>query len=617
MSGTFDAIRLQVMWARLLAVVEEQAQTLIRTAFSTVVTEAGDLSAGVFDLDGRMIAQAATGTPGHVNTMAETVRDFLEQFPPEAMQAGDHFITNDPWRGAGHLHDVTVVTPAFRGGRLVALFACICHQIDMGGRGLGPDAESVYEEGLFIPLMRLAQAGKLNESLFQILRANVRQPYEVEGDVMSYMTANEVGARRLDAMLDEFGDVGFATLADFVVERSRQAMLREVRKLPKGKFTNSMRVDGYDQPVTLVATVEVDGDRVLIDYAGSSPASRFGINLVLNYTRAYSAFAIRAAVAPEVPNNAGSLGVIETTGPLGSIVNVERPAPVSARHVIGQMLPDVVFGCLAQMMPGKIPAEGASCIWSLQLRGGPEAQRSAGIAADAPPATAFSLLSFNSGGSGARARKDGLSATAFPSGVRGTSVEALENLAPVVVWCKELMLDSGGAGRQRGGLGQIVDVGTIDGAPFFVFAMFDRVLFPARGSDGGQPGMVGAALLDNGETLRIKGKQLVPAGRRLQLCLPGGGGVGDPLERDLERVDADVRAGLVSREEALRLYGVVIDAAWAVDEAASLGERARRVRERANTVVSFARSERTPDRAAERAPEQTAERAALPREPAR
>jgi N-methylhydantoinase B/oxoprolinase/acetone carboxylase alpha subunit len=576
MSRTFDEIRLQVMWARLLAVVEEQAQTLIRTAFSTVVTEAGDLSAGVFDTSGRMIAQAATGTPGHVNTMAETVRDFLEQFPPDAMQQGDHFITNDPWRGAGHLHDVTVVTPAFRDGRLVALFACICHQIDIGGRGLGPDAESVYEEGLFIPLMRLAQGGKLNESLFQILRANVRQPYEVEGDIISYMTANEVGARRLDGMLDEFGEIAFDTLADFVVARSREAMLREIRKLPAGKYTNTMQVDGYDEPVTLVASVEVDGDMVRIDYAGSSPTSRYGINLVLNYTRAYSAFAIRAAVAPDVPNNAGSLGLIETTGPLGSIVNVEWPAPVSARHVIGQMLPDVVFGCLAQMLPDKIPAEGASCIWSLQLRGGPEAQRSAGISATDRPATPFSLLSFNSGGSGARATKDGLSVTAFPSGVRGTSVEALENLAPVVLWRKELLPDSGGAGRQRGGLGQIVDVGTIDGAPFFVFAMFDRVVFPARGSGGGLPGMTGAALLDDGQALRIKGKQVVPPGRLLRLCLPGGGGMGDALERELDRVEADLRAGLVSQEAAARVYGVVVGADKTIDAEATRAERARR-----------------------------------------
>jgi N-methylhydantoinase B len=228
-------------------------------------------------------------------------------------------------------------------------------------------------------------------------------------------------------------------------------------------------------------------------------------------------------------------------------------------------------------MPDRIPAEGASCIWSLQLRGGPEAARQDRNAkTNGPPATAFSLLSFNSGGSGARPQKDGLSVTAFPSGVRGTSVEHLENLAPVVLWRKELLSDSGGAGRQRGGLGQVVDVGSIDGAPFFVFAMFDRVLFPARGSFGGLPGMRGAALLDNGESLRIKGKQLVPEGRRLRLCLPGGGGMGNPLERGIKEIEADLRAGIVSREAALRDYGAVADDNGVVDAAASQKERAKR-----------------------------------------
>jgi N-methylhydantoinase B/oxoprolinase/acetone carboxylase alpha subunit len=573
MTASFENIRLQVMWARLMAVVEEQAQTLIRIAFSTVVTEAGDLSAGVFDLKGRMVAQAATGTPGHVNTMAETVRYFLEQFPPESMHEGDHFITNDPWRGAGHLHDVTVVTPAFRKGRLVALFACICHQIDIGGRGLGPDGESIYEEGLFIPLMRLVQNGAFNESLLKIVRANVRHPYEVEGDIMSYVTSNEVGAKRLDAMLDEFGEIEFSELADYVVAHSRQAMMRAIRQLPNGAYRNVMEVDGYDEPVTLVASVFVEDGRIRIDYAGSSPASRYGINLVLNYTRAYSAFAIRAALAPDVPNNAGSLGLIETTAPVGSILNVEPPAPVSARHIIGQMLPDVVFGCLAQILPDRIPAEGASCIWSLQLRGGPEVQR---LAANGVTSQAFSLLSFNSGGSGARPDKDGLSVTAFPSGVRGTSVEVLETMAPVVVWRKELWPDSGGAGRQRGGLGQVVEVSTIDGAPFFVFAMYDRIVYPARGLHGGRPGGRGLAELDNGEKLRIKGKQIVPAGCRLRLGLPGGGGIGNPLERNLARVEADLVEGLISRQAAYEDYGVVTDASGVADRVASLEERAAR-----------------------------------------
>jgi N-methylhydantoinase B len=571
MATSFNEIRTQVMWARLLAVVEEQAQTLLRTAFSTVVCEAGDLSAGVFDLDGRMVAQAATGTPGHVNTMAETVRDFLERFPAGEMKPGDHFITNDPWRGAGHLHDVTVVTPAFHEGRIVALFSCICHQIDIGGRGLGPDGESVYEEGLFIPLMRLARAGQLNDSLLDIIRHNVRSPYEVEGDILSYMTCNELGARRLSEMLAEFPEISFATLSDFVIERSRQAMLTEMRKLPKASLSYEMTVDGYDQPITLKCRVDTGDDKVLIDFDGSSPASRYGINLVLNYTKAYASFAVRSSLAPDVPNNAGSLAAIEVVAPLGCIANVEWPAPVAARHIIGQLVPDVVFGCLAQVMPDVIPAEGASSIWSLQLRGGPEATwDEAG-----PTPKAFSLLSFNSGGSGARPNKDGLSVTAFPSGVRGTSVEALENAAPVVIWKKELLSDSGGPGAHRGGLGQLVEVSTIDSSPFFVFAMYDRVFYPARGRAGGESGAAGGAAMDDGTALRVKGKQRIPRGRRLQLRLPGGGGIGDPLQRDLAKVSADLAAGIVTAEGALKQYGVLTKQDGSIDEIATRAERQR------------------------------------------
>jgi N-methylhydantoinase B/oxoprolinase/acetone carboxylase alpha subunit len=248
------------------------------------------------------------------------------------------------------------------------------------------------------------------------------------------------------------------------------------------------------------------------------------------------------------------------------------------------MLPDVVLGCLARILPDKIPAEGASCIWSLQLRGGVEAQKVPGSGATGAASRSFSLLSFNSGGSGARSGKDGLSVTAFPSGVRGTSVEVLENSAPIVVWRKELWPDSGGAGRQRGGLGQTVEVATIDGAPFFVFAMYDRIVHPARGLHGGLPGKCGLAELDNGERLRIKGKQLVPAGCRLRLALPGGGGIGNPLERDIDHVESDLAAGFISPEAAYMEYGVVTDKSGAVDQAASRAERAARCRADAATA---------------------------------
>lgn len=570
-----DDIRRQLMWSRLIAVVEEQARMLMLTAFSATVREAGDLSAGVFDLGGRMVAQAITGTPGHVNSMAEAVPHFLAAFPLAGMQDGDHFITNDPWIASGHLHDITVVSPVFRNGRPLGFFACTCHQVDIGGLGQGPDGRSVFEEGLYIPPMHLARAGKPNGDLLRIIRANVRQPHMVEGDVLSYVTANEAAGRRLAKMLDEFGEEGLEALADWIFERSRNAMIAEIRKLPRGTFENEFVLDGYDRPVTLKAALTIGEEEITVDYAGSDPASPHGINVVLNYCKAYSAFGVRCVVGPRIPNNAGSLAPIVVKAPEGSIVNVKHPWPVSARHVIGQFLPDVMLGCLAKAVPERIPAEGAACLWGAQLRGGPS------VAAGAPTQSnrigePFEVMFFNSGGSGGRPFADGMNATAFPSGVRALPAEVVETAAPVVIWKKELRADSAGAGRHRGGVGQTVEVGTVDGAPFAFFAMFDRVKSRPRGRRGGADGTSGKVETASGAKLRAMGLQTVPADERLRLSLPGGAGWGDPLERPAARVAADVADGLVDREAAERDYAVVLKGDGGVDEAATAKLRQQR-----------------------------------------
>lgn len=558
-ASTIDPIRLQVIWSRLIAVVEEQARLLMRTAFSPTVREAGDLSAGVFDSRARLVAQAVTGTPGHVNSMAVAVGHFLDVFPIQTMRLGDHFITNDPWLASGHLHDVTVVSPVFSDGRVIAFFACTCHQVDIGGLGQGPDGRSVFEEGLCIPRLPLARAGEINQDLLAIIRANVRQPDEVVGDILSYIGANEASASRLVAMLDEFGEVGLDRVADAIIDRSRAAMQQAIGRLPQGRYPYAMRIDGFDSPVDLVATLDIAGDKVRVDFKGTSPASPRGINVVLNYTRAYTAFGVRAAIAPEVPNNAGSLAPIEITAPAGSILNVQRPWPVCARHIIGQFLPDVVFGALAAILPDKVPAEGASCIWGAQLRGGPAAAMAVGESVspsdNAAGGRAFETLFFNSGGAGARVEEDGMSGTAFPSGVKAIAAEIVESIHPVVIWRKELLPDSGGPGRWRGGLGQRLEIGTVDGAPFQFFGMFDRVNHPARGRDGGMAGRGGRVMLDDGTPMAAMGLQSVPRGRRLCLDLPGGGGVGPATMRERECVSTDLRLGYISEESAERDYG--------------------------------------------------------------
>ena len=537
-SGPPSEVHLQVMWNRLFSVVEEQARTLVRAAFSTSVREAGDLSAGVFDRSGRMIAQAVTGTPGHVNTMAAAVGHFIEDIGPESIAPGDVYLTNDPWKGTGHLHDFTFTTPVFVGDNLVGFFASTAHVVDIGGRGWGPDAREVYEEGLRVPIMRWAERGRLNRDLINIVRNNVRAADQVIGDFHSLAASNEIGRRRLGAMFDEFGIGDLDELAEFVFDRTRRATLRSLAAVPPGVYRNEMRVDGYGEPVTLVVTLTVAPDGMHADFSGTSPTSPLGINVPLVYAQAYFTYGMLVALAPELPNNHASLLPFTVSAPRGVILNALEPDPVAVRHVTGHFVTDLGLGALAQALPEVVPAEGSGAIWNFQA--------SARAADPANPQPPVEMLMFNSGGTGARPALDGLTATAFPSGVMTMSAEATEQVGPIVIWRKEIRSGSGGAGRQRGGLGQIIEIGPADGYLFEFSAMFDRVDNPARGRAGGGDGAPGRVHLDDGTPFAAKGRHTVPAGRRLVLELPGGGGFGDPAERDPSAAANDRRQGYVA-----------------------------------------------------------------------
>jgi N-methylhydantoinase B len=566
-------IHMQIMWSRLIAVVEEQAQTLVRTAFSTPVREAGDLSAGVFDRDGAMLAQAVTGTPGHVNSMAAAVKHFLDAFPLKTMKPGDHYITNDPWLTCGHLHDLTVVSPTFLRGEPVGLFASTVHVVDIGGLGMGPDGRQVFEEGLAIPLMALAREGCMNEDLMGIIRANVREPLQVEGDVYALAACNDEGSRRLVEMMEEFGISNLDRLGEHIVETSRLATIEAIGKLKPGKYKNEVHMDGYDRPLTLAGEMTIGADGIHVDYTGTSPASAFGINVVMNYTLAYTAFGVKCLVAPEVPNNAGSLAPITASAPDGCLLNVKRPRAVAARHTVGHMLPDVVFGCLHQVMEGGVPAEGASSLWNPQIYGGADVADELGGEGheDVPP---FSTVIFHCGGTGARPGKDGLDVTAFPSGVRTIPIEATESVAPVMFRRREFREGSGGAGRYRGGLGQVIELGGADGMPVAMLCNFERINNPARGRDGGGLGAPGKVTLASGKAIRSKGRQTIPGGDFIRLELPGGGGFGDPAARDADQVALDVADGLITAITARDEYRVALDAAGRVDKAATARLRA-------------------------------------------
>ncbi len=571
-NSALSEIHMQIMWNRLIAVVEEQAQTLIRTAFSNTVREAGDLSAGVFDLGGRMLAQAVTGTPGHVNAMAASVNFFLEKYPASVMKPGDVYITNDPWKGTGHLHDLTVVTPTFKDGEIVAIFACTSHVVDVGGLGFGPDGRQVFEEGLYIPIIPLATEGVMNETLMEMVRWNVREPVQVEGDIYSLAACNDIGSRRLVEMMTEFELDSIDELGEHVIENSRRAMLEEIAKLPKGTYENQMRIDGYNDQIDLVATLTIADDGIDIDFTGTSGISEYGINVPITYTEAYASFGVRCVIGSTVPNNAGSLGPVRVTAPEGSLLNAPFPCAVAARHAIGQMLPDVMLGCLHKAVDGIAPAEGTSCLWNPVLYGGH------GVAGKVEgEASIFTVTLFHNGGTGARPSKDGLSATAFPSGVRNTPVEINEAISPIVIWEKEYRTDSGGAGEHRGGLGQVMRITNKEDAPFVMSSMFDRVGHPARGLKGGGDGLAGRVYQTPpvGEVIEMKakGRQRVAERNELTMAMPGGGGYGDPKQRDAEKVALDVRDGLVSVEAALADYGVVLAADGAVN-----GEATRQAR---------------------------------------
>ncbi len=539
----------QVMWNRLISVVEEQAQALIRTAFSTSVREAGDLSAGVYNVDGDMLAQAVTGTPGHVNAMADAVAHFIREIGPDNIFEGDVYITNDPWKGTGHLHDITVVSPSFHKGKLVGYFACTAHIVDIGGRGFGADGNSVYEEGLFIPIMKFAERGEVDLSFVNLVRHNVREADQVVGDIYALATCNEVGHRRLIDMMVEFALDDLVAISSFIMENSHRATLERIAALPNQSAHGEMTIDGFSQPISLKVRLDIADDHILADYEGTSGVDKKGINVPLVYAKAYTCYALKCAIAPEIPNNAASLAPFRIAAPVNSIVNAVHPAPVALRHIIGHMIPDVVFGALDKILPRTVPSEGAGalCNFQVSLRPGTNPPQGARRA---------EILMFNSGGSGARPTLDGMSATAFPSGVMTMPVEATEHTGPVIVWRKELRPDSGGAGQYRGGLGQYMEVGVLEGHAFDISAQFDRLDHPARGRNGGRNGGETQIALDDGTKLRGKGRQAIPEGRRVKLAFPGGAGYGDPKLRDRDAIRRDIALGYVSAEAAKRDYGL-------------------------------------------------------------
>jgi N-methylhydantoinase B len=545
-----DPIVVGLVANRLYSLLQEQQTALVSTAFSPVVRESLDLACGVFDSAGRMIGQSTGGTPGHINAMATGMTHIVAAYRPETLADGDVLITNDPWMTAGQINDLTVATPVFRGGRLVAWFASCCHSPDIGGRILSAAATEVYEEGLRLPILKLLHAGRPDEVLERIIRSNVRTPDETIGDIYAQVSGNQVGARSLVRLLDEFDLPDIDAVAAQIMNRSEAALRSALARLPDGRYTAAMATDGFgDDPLELRVAVTIDGDGIAVDYAGSSPQSPYGVNVVLNYTRAYTSFAIKAALAAEVPHNAGSFRPVAVTAPRGSVLNCVDPAPVASRHLVGHFLPSLLFEALRPALPDGLPAASADALWMTVWRGG-------GIDETDP----FTLTVFGAGGTGARPDKDGLTTTGFPTGVRAAPTEVLETLTPLMQVRREIRTGSGGAGRWRGGLGQVVEVRRRGDRTWTVNANVDRVLHEAAGATGGRPGARGCFVdVRTGEDLPRKQLVRLDADAHVRLAFPGGGGYGPPTDRPVEAVLSDVVNGYITLEVARAEYGVAID----------------------------------------------------------
>jgi N-methylhydantoinase B/oxoprolinase/acetone carboxylase alpha subunit len=464
-----------------------------------------------------MVAQAVTGTPGHINSLAAAGAHLVAAAPPGTLVPGDVLITNDPWLSAGHFFDITIFTPVFREGRVIAFFGSTIHHTDIGGYGVGAGARDVHEEGLWIPIAKLYEAGRPNALLHDIIRHNVRTPDHVFGDLAAQVSSARVGTERLLALLARHGLPDMTLLAEEIIRRSEAATRAAIQKLRAGTFHGESRFDvpGGDM-VTLKAAVTIDpaAGEMLIDFAGSSGASPYGINVVLNYTHAYATFAIRSCLDPELPNNHGSLAPIRVTAPEGCIVNAKYPSPVNARHVVGMYVPMPILKALYEVMPERVLAEGAGAVWTIQIQGRDEGGRP------------FTSSMFNySGGMGARAGKPGLAATCYPTGIAAVPVEILEAAMPIEFARKELRPGSGGAGRMRGGDGQSVAFRMRTAAPWLLNAVTSRTRDCAEGLGGGAPGMAGRFLV-NGQPVSEARKMVMQPQDEVSMETPGGGGYG-------------------------------------------------------------------------------------------
>ena len=562
----FDPVTLEILWRRLISIVDESDGTVARTAFSSLLRDAHDYTCMFTDRRGRELAQGSFATPGQAGAMALGIQKLVKGLPEDSLRPGDVYITNDPWALAGHLNDVCVLSPIFHRGQTVAFTACVFHHSDIGGR-VSSDNHDVFEDGLFIPLVKLYDGGELNEAVMEMIRWNVRTPDEVTGDIRSQIAANHVCGEKIVQMLGEYDLDGLDELADEIIGRTEKSMRQAIAKVPDGTYRAEgiiEQMEGHED-VVICAAVTVNGSDIDVDLDGSSPQVDWGGNVVYNFTYAYVFMAMKSMFEPDIPNNDGCAVPIRMTAPEGTVVNCRFPAAVAARMQIGHFLTEIIYRAMADALPDRVLAASGGTPATMNVFYGRRAD-------DMP----WHSVIIRGGGMGAGLAGDGDHCYIFPANGANTPVEIFENDTPLIVECRELRCDSGGAGTTRGGLGRrfVIRIPEGEGAPrppINLGIQSGRFRYPPEGLFGGGDGA--KALFEvNGEPGNPYGLTRLAPGDVVTMDAAGGGGCGDPAQRDPLLVVQDVLDGYVSVEQARTVYKVVINPKTGKIETAATSE---------------------------------------------
>ncbi|MGR3742583.1 MAG: hydantoinase B/oxoprolinase family protein [Pseudooceanicola nanhaiensis] len=534
-------VKIGVVWERLSGLMDQVGETCVRTAFSSVVRDNYDFAIGLLDARGRQIAQSRRSVPSFIGTMSRTLRAMLDKYPVQTLRDGDVLITNDGWLGTGHLNDITMIKPLFREGRHIGFVGSIFHTVDIGGAP-SPAAKDSYEEGLNIPVAKIMVEGEENDLLVDILTANLREPEETLGDIRSQFSAYHACRDRLFRLLDEEELDDLEAFADDVLDRSEASLRRAIEAIPDGTYSDMLTADGFDHPLDIRCTVTIKGSDIIVDFDGTAEQIEHPVNSPMTFTTAYSCYAIKCALDPGTPINDGAFRPITVTAPEGTLVNPRRPAPVWGRHLSGHYMPPAIYGALSHIAPDKIIADCGSPLWNVYFKGRREGEE-----------RPFVKMFFMNGGHGARPTQDGPGCLSFPSNVSNQAIEQFENQVPLLVEEKALVPDTGGIGRYRGGNAQRLTFRNMGAAPVTMTIRHERVENPPRGLLGGGAGSGGIDLV-NGERIAAKSQTRLGQGDRVTFQTPGGGGMGQPSDRDPDAIRRDIESGLVTEDRAKKDY---------------------------------------------------------------